>query len=226
MADVPNPDSSATGSPKADSAETVTAPNETGKSGNSEQELQALRKRVGDMSGLFEGLKKQIAGLQQQVQTAKPKEEPNVLAEIEQQRAELRAFKEAAIAEKRESAIQAAIASHGIDADNADYLYDHIIVRHASKVKVEGNKVFVEDPVTGEQQTVKDFVGGLLKGPRGDKFKPAPAVTQTPARSVRTSTTGGAARVPYAELPKEERLKMSEEERRAYVREDLRLGGR
>lgn len=220
MADVNPPDSSVTGLPKADPAETTTAPNEVAKTPAVNEEVTALRKRVGDLSGLLSGVQKTQVQILAQLQAGKPKEEPNVLAEIEKQREELRQFKEQAQAEKREAAIQAAIASHGIDTDNADLLYDHITVRHADKFKIEGNRVYVEDLASGDQQTVKDFIGALLKSSKGDKFKSA-AAQATPTRPLRTSNAPAAGRVPYHELPKEDRQKMSDEERRNYVRAEV-----
>lgn len=176
MADEVPAGSPATGTTKAEGApstrpDSPTGVNEGGNQTVSREEFQALQKQLNSSFNLLRGFEKKF----ESVLAAKPKEEqPDIAAQIAQQQAELRAFKEQAISEKREAAIQAAIASHGVGSDDADLLYDHIAVRHAKNIQVEGNTVFHLDPVTGEKAGMKDFVKGLLSSKFGERFKPAP----------------------------------------------------
>jgi len=232
MSDDVTAGSPATGTTKAETAsggrpDSATGNNEAGSSKSaSDEKIEALQKQLNSSFNLIRGLEKTVKDALASG-AAKPKnEELDIQAQIEQQRAELRAFKESAIAEKREASIQAAIASHGIDSDNADLLYDHILVRHAKNIVVEGNKVFHRDEVTGDEKPVKDFVAGLLKSQNGDRFKPAPAPGPN-SRGLRPSNTTPSERQFFHQLPQAEQDRMMREEpdkARRMVQEDMKSG--
>lgn len=232
MPDEANAGSPATGTTKAEAApsgrpDSAPGNNEAGSSKSaSDEKIEALQKQLNNSFTLIRGLEKTVKDALS-AGAAKPNnEELDVRAQLEQQRAELKAFKESAITEKREASIQAAIASHGIDSDNADLLYDHIFMRHAKDIVVEGNKVFHRDAVTGDEKPVKDFVAGLLKSQNGDRFKPAPAPGPN-SRGLRPSNATPSERQFFHTLPvaEQDRLMREEPEKaRRMVQEDMKSG--
>lgn len=139
----------------------------------------------------------------------KPKN--NEADNLEQIRAELIADRQAAIQERIEGAVVSAIASFGVDSDNAELLEDHIHRRHGGKFKTEGREVFLENEL-GEKISVKAFVGDLLKSKFGERFKPAPSTASFP----RGGANASAPSKPYHELPEEQRRKMTPEQFNAH----------
>ena len=154
------------------------------------------------------GLYAEIRRLKEAAAQPKPQaEEPTttVRQELEALRNDIRRERAEADKEKRESAIQSAIASHGIDSENAELLYDHVVMRFGDNIKVDGRKVVYDDPITGDQKTVKDFIGDVLKI-KGDKFRPP---VQTPTgRGLRTGNNSPRP-LGYQDLPEADRLKLS-----------------
>jgi len=142
------------------------------------------------------------------VPTVKASEpEPNtVKAQLEAIQAEIRADKEALAKERRESAISTAIASHGLDADNAEILEALIEKKFGQNIKVEGKTVNYLDDLTGDKVSIKDLVANIVKE-KGDRFKPA---VQTPNKSIRPNSVNKQSN----SLPssRDERLKMSTEQ--------------
>jgi hypothetical protein len=138
---------------------------------------------------------------------------------LEQIRAEIIADRQAAIQERIEGAVVSAIASFGVDSDNAEILEDHIHRRYGGKLKAEGREVYVENDL-GEKIPVKSFVDSLLKSKKGERFKPAPAVASLPRGGSTALATGKA----YHEMSQDERLKLSPAERSRLVRRDMGLG--
>ncbi len=126
--------------------------------------------------GQFAKQTREFIDAQKKAAAAAPaKEEPETIkAGLEALRASVMAEREAAANEKREAAIHTAIAGHGVTDDDAELLFDHIAQRHGGAIKIVGKMVVWEDPITVEQKPLKDFIGGLLTGTKGDRFRKAP----------------------------------------------------
>lgn len=189
----------------------------------------ALQRQVTQQSALIrrlsEGKVKPAAGTQANAGQPAPSKTSDDQATLTAMRAEILALKEknehsARLAEQkqRNAEIKSAIAAHGIDSENAIYLEDHILQRHANRIVIDGDNVLYESAM-GERLTIKDFIATL---PNLDRFRP---VVQTPsARGSRPSANATQGpRVPFSELPEETRKAMTPEERRAYVKAELNL---
>ena len=155
----------------------------------------------------------------QPTEPQQPSEELSTKESLARLQKEIADERRASADERRTATLQSAISSFGLDTDNAELLHDHILQRHGAAIKTIGKSVVYEDPATGEQQTVKDFVGGLLKT-KGDRFKPA---MQPPTgRGMRAGgNTVPRNFVSYAELDVATRSKMTEQERNEYVRQSM-----
>mgnify|MGYP001590340219 CR=1 FL=1 len=153
-------------------------------------------------------------------QPANDDEPATTKARVEKLERELRTEREGKAEQLRKSAIREAISSFDLDHDAVDLLESEVHFRHGSAIKVKGEGVSYENPSTGEESTVKEFVAGLLKT-KGDRFKPPAQVPQTRGmRGGGTSTPKGF--VPYHELSPEERGKLTPAQRDEYARQAWR----
>ena len=168
----------------------------------------------------FDALKRQNDWLAGQVRklTEGAKSAPNPIAEPKPQRealAELQAEiikdRTEAAAERRDLAIERAVQIDGVD---AEALHDHLVARYGQQIKVDGRKVFYEDPATNERIPIDDFVRSLTSGAVGDRFKKAIPAGPRP-------TTGGRpsphAPKSFSEMSQVERIELQRKDPRAYL---------
>lgn len=164
----------------------------------------------------FGKIEKQLNFLAAEIRRSKTQEpapvkptdkEPSPKDGLEMLRAEIISERQAAVQERIESSVATAVASFGVDAENAELLEDHLHRRYGTRFKVDGRSVVVENEL-GEKVPVKDFVGDLLKSKYGERFKPAPATASLPRGGNTTTQTIK----PYHELPEDQRLKMTPEQ--------------
>lgn len=182
------------------------------------EELQAQSNLIGGLRNQIHALVKQLGELKTPP-TLAPAEPGTVREELNRFKAEILADRDAARRETQSSAIQSAILANGIDADGAEILFDHVMAKHGERIKVEGRNVYHENEL-GERKPVKDFVAELLKGPRGERFKPAPATSSLP----RGSGAPAAGTRRYSEMSQEERLKLPAAERWALAQGEMKNG--
>jgi hypothetical protein len=182
--------------------------------GVSEDSPSALRTRLDKLEKLNGTLFAEIRQLRKPAGDS-PRPQPATDAEPDTQKARLEKLEKAlatAQAEKaetsRRSAIRDAIATYGLDAKAQRLLESEIHFRHATAIKPIGDRLVHEDPETGEQTPISDFVGRLVKE-TGDMFKPAAAVpTGRGMRQGGTVTPKGF--VPLSQMPPSERAKLTE----------------
>jgi hypothetical protein len=211
---IPDPSAQTTGT----AADQPTATNE-GNAAIVEQLKSMIDEKFNSMAAKIRRIEQGQSNPPKQVQTSNaPATEQSVKEELQQLRQQLQIEKEEAYKEKKEAAISTALSAHGIDSENAEFLSDHIQVRYAANIKVDGRKVFYEDPTTGEQTDVKSLVGTILKT-KGDKFRPAVSVPN--GRGLRPGTNQNNAPISYSSMPESERQKLSPEQQLAMVRAEL-----
>ena len=151
--------------------------------------------------------------------------EPNSQQQaLEQLQSELKAQKaeiarEKAIAESRirTAGIRSAIQAHGItDGDAIEVLFDHIDKRHGDKLKTDGERITHTDDL-GESKDIGEFIGEILRSPKGKLFKPE----KVPGPNTRAAK-GSSAPIPgqksYMEMSMDERLKLTPEQRLAAIK--------
>lgn len=167
-------------------------------------------------------LAKQFREINQKLSTFTPApaksedDEPKTVREgLTKLQAEIKADREAIAQERREVALQQAVNANGVDADNAELLLDHISQRYGKNIKVDGRKVYHEDPVTGETAEIKDFVADLLKGPKGDRFRSAAKPGPKPVSGQRPRASSASS---FLDMPQEERIKLQRENPAEYMR--------
>ena len=181
------------------------------------KDYDALKERVDSLSGY-------VRRLENKGGTPAPTTEPtgndgkgkpdDKVAELERRFNE----REAKLAKRaKETEIRAAINAHGLGKAEADLLFDHVVVRHGENIKFEDDEVFVEGDIPGSRKPVSSIVDVILKGDLGERFKPA---KQVPSGAGLQGRTGGDPKPArnYADIPAEERAKMSDAERAAALR--------
>lgn len=176
----------------------------------------------------FAALKRQNDWLAKQVRelaTAKQptpakSDEPATLKErLDKVEATLATERAMNAAGKQKFALLQAVSASGVDADNAELLLDHIQVRHSANIKLgEDGEPIYDDPETGDRKSIKDFVAGLLKGPRGDRFR-----TAKPSGPNSKSLRGGGNRPTssapdFNDLSLEDRLALRNKSQSEYLR--------
>jgi hypothetical protein len=149
-----------------------------------------------------------------------PKTLKELRAAIAKEREEARKEREEARKEreenerlKKENGIRDAIRTNGVPDEAADFLYDHLIQRHGSKISLNKGAVILTDELE-ETTGISDFIAGFLKTPQGKLFKPE----KGPGPNTRAGR-GGSAPIPgqkeVMEMSRDELLALKPEERRA-----------
>ena len=184
----------------------------------------ATREDLQAQSNLIGGLRNELRALSKLLESsrAKPAEPAapgTVSEELQKLKAEILGDREAAKKETRTAAVQSAILAAGIDGEGAEILFDHVMAKHGERITAEGRNVYHENEL-GERKPVKDFLAELLKGPRGERFKPAPATSSLP----RGSGAPAAGTRRYSEMPQDERLKLPAAQRWELAQGEMKGG--
>lgn len=141
-----------------------------------------------------------------------------------QVRKELADMRDRNITEKREAALETAMAAHKLDPESAELLKALVATKYKHGIKGgDGADVYFQVDDTSPRKPIKELIGDILSSPLGDRFKPGTKVQSTQTDGMNTTTTEGGGRKFFSDLTQEQRDKMTYEERAAHVREDLRL---
>ena len=216
----------ATGAPGTPAASPPAAPGSASPTPPAEpgEPQYATREDLQAQSNLIGGLRNELRALSKALENSRQKpaektEPGTVHEELSRLKADILADREAARKETQTAAVQSAILAAGIDGDGAEILFDHVMAKHGERIKVEGRSVYHENEL-GERKPVKDFVADLLKGPRGERFRPAPATSSLP----RGSGAPAAGTRRYSEMPQDERLKLPAAQRWELAQGEMKGG--
>lgn len=120
----------------------------------------------------------------------------------------------------RETAIRETALASGVDPSRAEYLLDHIERRHGRRIQVDdmGGASYIDEFDQG--QPLEGWMKKFLSTPAGEIFK---APTSVPGgKSLKGGQEPNGNRPFFYELSEEARGKMSKEDQRAYVADDMR----
>lgn len=121
---------------------------------------------------------------------------------------------------RRVDALRDAARSEGVPADRLDILVNHLDRQFGERLIYDDNAdaVRIRDELIDDRfDAVETQVRTFLKSASGQMFFNAPNVSSIP-RNGSGNGGGGTGKVPYADLPSEQRLKMQPHERSAYIR--------
>jgi len=205
----PAPAAGASPTPTNEGADVTTPPN---------PEVEGLKKQLNSLAATVRKLSQATPAPAAQVaapadESTEPKTLKELRAEIAREREEARKEREEAARIKRENGIRDAIKANNVDPDAVDLLFDHIQQRHGSKISQSEGKTILTDEL-GEAKEIGDFIGELLKTPKGKFFKPE----KTPGPNTRAGR-GGSSAIPgqknFLEMSLEERLALPRDQARA-----------
>ncbi len=129
----------------------------------------------------------------------------------------------AEVESSRRSAINEAIQKAGISGEAAQDARARIIMDYGSAIKTTGGKTVYEDPETGVEMTVEDFVGKKFLAGRKDRYvSTTNKQAGNPENSNNNRVSGD--KPFYSELSPDVRAKMTQSERDAYLQQDLKRG--
>ncbi len=123
----------------------------------------------------------------------------------------------------RKTGIKQAIAEAGIiDPDHREVLETYLEQKHGSQIKVDDeDRITITDDLE-QSKDIGDFIGELLKGPKGKLFKPEklPLPNTRAGRGATITTIAGQKSI--LEMSREDRLKLSTQERAALYAQEAR----
>jgi hypothetical protein len=180
--------------------------------------VEDFKKVQNQLAALQRILTKQAAPIAPANPPADPEESKTQRVKLEELQASMRRDRERLETKARRNGIREAIAENGItEPDAIEILFDHVERKHGGKIKVgDDDQTSYEDEL-GDVKSVSTLIGDILKGPKGQFFRPIRA----PGPNTRAAR-GNSAPIPgqksYLEMSTEERLKLTPEQTRAAIK--------
>lgn len=172
----------------------------------------------------FEALQKSVNSLAAHIRRSQEQPEKPAKKETErsiEERLKAVEIREAQAAKKtRDANIKQTISALGVPADRAEFLFDHLELKHSANIIEDGSKYKeIHEDGSSRETPLSDWMKTFVSSTSGEMFRPPVSTPQ--GKGLKTSGSAPMSRTTYTQLSQEERLKLSPAQAMELVRQEM-----